>query len=72
MEVWLEEVRDSYTAPTLLERQRISERVVSLHRVIRVEVCGWGLSFLKLQDLFWSFNDTAAKAHLELVIYKLY
>lgn len=68
----MEEVGDSSPAPTLPERQRISERVVSLQRVIRVEVCGWGLSLLKLQNLCWSFNDTAGKEKLELVNYKYY
>lgn len=68
----LEEVEDCYPAPTLPERQRISDRVVSLQRVIRFEVCGWGPSLLKMQDLCLSFNDTAGKEHLELVNNKLY
>lgn len=33
------------------EQQRIRERVVSLHRAFRVEVCGWGLSHVQLRAL---------------------
>lgn len=62
-----EVVEEPFQLTTLPEQQRISERVVSLQLVIRVEVCGWGLSLVKWQDLCWSFNDTAGKEHLELI-----